>query len=236
MAQNDASFSQIVDDEFGPIKISRRKGGSRVSLRQDQFGQLKITAPSWLSQRQIIRFVNERRLAVRELIAKQTKQKYIDGQAIGKNHLLKVEPSDKLSVTIRPNFLVVNLPPKYRLDEPEVQTLISQSVAKILRQQSRHYLPERLAYLAQKHGFQYQKLSLPHALTRWGSCTSARGHISLNIALMTLPNEAIDYVIIHELCHLRHPNHSKAFWQEVEQIIPNYKYYEKLLKNYSVMV
>jgi predicted metal-dependent hydrolase len=53
---------------------------------------------------------------------------------------------------------------------------------------------------------------------------------------MTLPNDAIDYVIVHELCHLRHPNHSKDFWEEVGKIIPNYKYYEKLLKHYSVIV
>ncbi|MGI6612513.1 MAG: M48 family metallopeptidase [Candidatus Nanosyncoccaceae bacterium] len=227
--------NQLVDDEFGSININRRRGGSRISIRLDKFGQLNITAPKWLSKRQIVNFVDERRSVIREIITKQAQKQYIDGQTIGKNHLLKVEPSEKLRASIRPNFLVIHLPKNRQLKEPEVQSLISQNVAKILRQQAKHYLPERLDYLAKKHGFKYEKLRLSHAITRWGSCTN-KGTISLNITLMTLPNDAIDYVIVHELCHLRHPNHSKDFWEEVGKIIPNYKYYEKLLKHYSVIV
>lgn len=235
MIKNENSSSELLDNEFGTIAISRRRGGSRVSIRLDKFGELKITAPSWLSRRQIERFVDERRPAIREIVAKQAHKKYVDGQTIGKNHLLKVMPGDKLRAEIRSNFLVIYLPKDRHLIEPNVQSLVSQNVAKILRQQAKYYLPERLAYLAKKHGFKYEKLRFSHAMTRWGSCTS-RGTISLNIALMNLPNDTIDYVIIHELCHLRHPNHSKDFWKEVEQILPNYKYYEKLLKHYSVIV
>lgn len=235
MVSVEDSSKQFADDEFGLIHISRRKDGSRISIRLNQVGQLKITAPAWLSRRQIVRFVNEKRGDIRQMSNRQKKNTYQAGQAIGKNHLLKVEPSAKLEIVVRPNYLVLRLPSSRKINEPSVQNLISHQVAKILRQQARNYLPERLTYLANKHGFEYEKVRLSHAMTRWGSCT---GHktISLNIVLMTLPNDAIDYVIIHELCHLRHMNHSRNFWQEVGQIVSNYKYYEKLLKQYSVIV
>lgn len=236
MAKNENSSEQFVDDEFGPIQISRRQGGSRVSIRLNQLRQLKVTAPRWLSRRQITRFVEQKRPVIRQMITEQQRKiTYRDGQTIGKNHLLKVELGERLEAVIRPNHLVVKLPESQQISDVEVQTLISQFVAKILRRQARHYLPERLAYLAEKHGFSYAKVRLSHATTRWGSCTG-KTTISLNIALMTLPNDAIDYVIIHELCHLRHPNHSRDFWREVGQIVPNYKYYDKLLKHYSVIV
>ena len=109
MTKSVNTSNQLTDDEFGPININRRRGSSRVSIRLDKLGQLKITAPKWLNKRQIANFVDERRPAIREIIAKQAQKQYIDGQTIGKNHLLKIEPGEKLSVTIKPNFLVIYL-------------------------------------------------------------------------------------------------------------------------------
>lgn len=67
--------------------------------------------------------------------------------------------------------------------------------------------------------------------SRWGSC-SYKNSINLNIYLMKLPIEAIEYVVIHELAHINHKNHSKKFWDFVETYCPNYKYIEKILKKY----
>jgi predicted metal-dependent hydrolase len=107
----------------------------------------------------------------------------------------------------------------------------------LLQKRARNYLPYRLAFLAQKHGFSYTLGKLGLRKTRWGSCTN-HGVISLNIALMTLardadlPHPLIDYVIIHELCHTRHLNHSRAFWDEVGKYDPHYKLHRKLLKTH----
>ena len=103
---------------------------------------------------------------------------------------------------------------------------------KLLMKKAREYLPYRLEYYANLFGYSYSKCRLSHANTRWGSCSSNRT-ISLNIGLMKLPEVLRDYVIIHELAHLNHMNHSKDFWAEVELHDKNYKAHEKKLKMFS---
>ena len=103
---------------------------------------------------------------------------------------------------------------------------------KQLMKKAREYLPYRLEYWAKRHGYKYEKCHLSHANTRWGSCSSNRT-ISLNIGLMKVPEPLRDYVILHELAHLNHMNHSKSFWAEVASHDPNYKTHEKKLKHFS---
>ncbi len=103
---------------------------------------------------------------------------------------------------------------------------------KLLMKKAREYLPYRLEYYANLFGYSYSKCRLSHANTRWGSCSSNRT-ISLNIGLMKLPEVLRDYVIIHELAHLNHMNHSKDFWAEVGLHDKNYKAHEKKLKMFS---
>lgn len=103
---------------------------------------------------------------------------------------------------------------------------------KILMKKAREYLPYRLEYYAKLYGYSYNKCRLSHANTRWGSCSSNRT-ISLNIGLMKVPEPLRDYVILHELAHLNHMDHSKAFWAEVGSHDKNYKSHEKKLKMFS---
>ena len=97
---------------------------------------------------------------------------------------------------------------------------------------ARDYLPYRLEYWAKLYGYSYSKCRLSHANTRWGSCSSNKT-ISLNIGLMKLPEALRDYVILHELAHLNHMDHSKAFWAEVGKHDKNYKNHEKKLKMFN---
>ncbi len=103
---------------------------------------------------------------------------------------------------------------------------------KILMKKAREYLPYRLEYYAKLYGYSYNKCRLSHANTRWGSCSSNKT-ISLNIGLMKVPEVLRDYVILHELAHLNHMDHSKAFWAEVLSHDKNYKMHEKKLKYFS---
>ncbi len=103
---------------------------------------------------------------------------------------------------------------------------------KILMKKAREYLPYRLEYFAKLYGYSYNKCRLSHANTRWGSCSSNRT-ISLNIGLMKLPSVLRDYVILHELAHLNHMDHSRAFWEEVGEHDRNYKNHEKKLKMFN---
>ncbi|MBQ3352867.1 M48 family metallopeptidase [Candidatus Saccharibacteria bacterium] len=103
---------------------------------------------------------------------------------------------------------------------------------KQLMKKARGYLPYRLEYFAKLYGYSYNKCRLSHANTRWGSCSSNRT-ISLNIGLMKVPEVLRDYVILHELAHLNHMDHSKAFWAEVGSHDKNYKAHEKKLKLFN---
>lgn len=103
---------------------------------------------------------------------------------------------------------------------------------KILMKKAKEYLPYRLEYYAKRFGYTYEKIRLSHANTRWGSCSSTRT-ISLNIGLMQVPEPLRDYVIIHELAHLNHMDHSSAFWSEVGSHDPKFKEHRRKLKSYS---
>jgi predicted metal-dependent hydrolase len=89
-------------------------------------------------------------------------------------------------------------------------------------EQAKLHLPLRLAQLAAQHGLVYQHCTVRHARTRWGSC-SAQQRINLNAALLLLPVELLDYVLLHELCHTRQMNHSAAFWHEVSAVCPDWR-------------
>lgn len=91
-------------------------------------------------------------------------------------------------------------------------------------------IPPRLAYFASIVGVTYGKVTVRNQVSRWGSC-SAKGNLNFNCLLMLCPPEILDYVIVHELCHRKHMNHSKDFWAEVEWAMPDYKEREKWLKD-----
>ena len=103
---------------------------------------------------------------------------------------------------------------------------------KILARQAREYLPYRLEYWAKRFGYKYARCRLTHANTRWGSCSTTRT-ISLNIGLMKVPEVLRDYVILHELAHLNHMDHSEAFWAEVGTHDPKYREHRRRLKMFS---
>ena len=86
-----------------------------------------------------------------------------------------------------------------------------------MRQQARKELPLRLMELAERYGFVYNKVTIKHNSTNWGSC-SARNNINLNLTIVRLPAPLRDYILLHELCHLRHHDHGQAFHLLLEHV------------------
>lgn len=122
------------------------------------------------------------------------------------------------------------------LSEQEIESIkigTADSYRKWLKSKAEIYLIERTKFLAKNFGFTVNRITLRFQKTRWGSC-SFNKNISLNIMLMKLPIEIIDYVIIHELCHTIFMDHSKSFWGLVEKYSPNYKILRKQLKSITV--
>lgn len=104
-----------------------------------------------------------------------------------------------------------------------------QALEKRYRDAAKEYIPKRVAYYHQFTGGHYEKITIRDQKTRWGSC-SGTGNLSFNFRLMLAPPRVLDYVVVHELCHLTHMNHSRDFWNMVERILPDYKEQRKWLK------
>ena len=103
-----------------------------------------------------------------------------------------------------------------------------------LRKQAKAYLPGRLAELAAQHGFSYNQVRIKHNVSNWGSC-SVKKNINLNLNLMRLPEELRDYVMLHELCHLKYMNHGKEFHALLESICPNHKELRRQLRDFKLI-
>jgi len=107
---------------------------------------------------------------------------------------------------------------------------LSQAELKELAKKAVKHIPDRVEYFSQRIGVTYGRITIRAQKTRWGSCSS-KGNLNFNCLLMLTPPEVIDYVVVHELCHRKHMNHSKLFWDEVERILPDYKKQKKYLKD-----
>ena len=156
----------------------------------------------------------------------------------------------RIGISIKPEFVRVAVPRRESLknaqafvesrmgwikrgiSEMNARIEKSQTLPKIDREDARRILNQRLAELADEHDFEYRKVSIRSQKTRWGSCSS-QDNISLNQNLLHLPDELIDYVLLHELTHTRVKNHSPNFWDELETVCPDAKEKRRLLETYS---
>ena len=205
-------------------------------------GEVVVTTPSRTSLKRAQFIIESSRQAIRELRQKSLIQKHPvvpwqNGTAIGSSHTLQLIENEKARLgspqarTIDQKLIISSHPQENPLS---LKTFIDDHAKKILRTQAKAYLGRRLETLASRMDCHYEKVRYSNASTRWGSCSS-EGTISLNIWLMTLPKELIDYVLVHELSHTKHMNHSTSFWQHVEEFEPNYKQLRRELKKFSPM-
>ena len=102
-----------------------------------------------------------------------------------------------------------------------------------MRAQAKAELPPRLAQLAARHGFTYNKVFIKNNVSNWGSCSSLK-NINLNLRLVSLPEELRDYVMLHELCHLKYLNHSPQFHALLESVCPGHRALARELRGYRI--
>lgn len=105
---------------------------------------------------------------------------------------------------------------------------------KALADQALEIIPTRVEYFAKIIGVTYGNITIRNQKTRWGSCSS-KGNLNFNYQLYYLPDELLDYVVIHELAHRRYMDHSKEFWDEVEKYCPDYRERRQQLKKYKLV-
>lgn len=112
---------------------------------------------------------------------------------------------------------------------------LSKHIPELDKGDAKRKLVKRLAELAARHKFTYNRVFIRDQKTRWGSC-SAKNNISLNVNLARLPQKFSDYVIVHELLHTRIKNHGKKFWRELDKIVENSRGLRSQLKDYGYLL
>lgn len=163
-----------------------------------------------------------------------------------------------LAIEIKPDATVLVRAP-YSMKEEEIHKFIqekeswitehlkkvkerqkaSEEIQKLTMDEVRHLadlalkiIPQKVKHYAKIINVSYGNITIRNQKTRWGSC-SGKGNLNFNCLLMLAPDEVINYVIIHELCHLIEMNHSEAFWRQVEQVMPDYKVQRQWLKEHG---
>ncbi|HEX8390630.1 MAG TPA: SprT family zinc-dependent metalloprotease [Candidatus Saccharimonadales bacterium] len=232
----DMAALTVVDREFGTVACRRLRQAKNVSVRVREDGTLSATLPLRAALHHVTDLIESSREVLRGHVEQQSTKRTIleDGMAIGHSHKLVIHRTtlSRPSRRIGSGRINVGLPSSMSATSDDAQDFMRESVVLALRRESKAYLPRRLRYLADLHGYDYTKIRFAHPRGRWGSCSTS-GTISLNIGLMNLPHELIDYVLLHELAHTVEMNHSEDFWRLVEAAVPEYRQRRKMLRTYS---
>ena len=219
--------------------VRSSKRAKRITVRYGYDTGLEVVYPVGTCEprpEELLRGKSEWIIAAIEKIriaqAKTPRRTYIEGEAFlfrGKVYHLKFTSNalqNQIKVMLRDCELVLSTPdPMYWVDV----AFTRRAIESLYREEAKRYLPRRVSELAKRHGFEYNNVRIKNQKTRWGSC-SVKRNINLNLRLMMAPDAAIDYVIIHELCHLREMSHNRLFWKLVESYCPEYQYWKSWFK------
>ena len=211
-----------VEGRAFPLDIARHRWARRYVLRVMSDGRLRLTVPRGASISAGVTFATGQAAWIAaEWRRQQTRTAWGDGTTIwlrGERTTLAVVPGG-----IRCGALVLPLRPDCDVRE---------TVQVGLRDMAAEELPERCFRLGESHGLRPARVSVRDQRTRWGAC-SARKAITLNWRLVQMPPDVADYVLLHELAHIAHPNHSVRFWRKVAAICPAWRDAERWLRKHG---
>jgi hypothetical protein len=222
----------ILDDDLA-VTIYKRKTSRNLRLSISPSGEVKVSIPTWAPYSTGLNFAKSRRAWI--LDQHKPVKLLVDGQAIGKAHHLQFVPKlaiTKISSRVYDTTISVNYPTSVKPSDSEVQVVAREACVRALRTQAEQLLPQRLAKLAEAHGFTYANIQIKRLRSRWGSCDH-HANIVLNLFLMQLPWELIDYVLLHELTHTKVLRHGPDFWLAMENVLPNVKSLKKSMRGYQ---
>lgn len=217
------------------IRTSRRK---TADIRVEE-GTVSIVVPLNTSAEKIDQLLTSKRQWIKEKIALQrdlapaSSKQFVSGEAfpyLGRNYRLKIEHGPFIPVKLLQGRLVVQTPQGSH--QPH---LIRSALVRWYKRQAEQKLPEKVARYAPMVGVKPRATNIRSFKARWGSCT-AKGELEFNWLIMLAPNRMVDYVVIHELCHLIHHDHSPEFWREVARVMPDYQQCREWLKTHSTQL
>jgi len=220
-------------DGFGfAVQVSRTARKKSASIKLE--GSLvKVTVPMSLSETRVRELISKRSGWIQSKLKEQSKQpifkskEYVSGETfpyLGKNYRLKVHEGIESSVKLKNGYLNVCVS-----NEDKGDATIKFMVEEWYKRHAQTRLTEKTERLAKVIGVTPSSIEVKSFKSRWGSCSS-RGDISYNWKIILASHRIIDYVVVHELCHLIEHNHSAKYWKEVGKYIPDWKECRERLK------
>lgn len=231
--QSDKMPIKFIDAEgVGQIAVVRKRGIRSMRLHVNGHGVVRLTLPWWVSIAHGLEFVSSKS----DWINSQQRAAIFvpnSGMKFGKELELYINNAKikRPRKQLHGNILTVSIPDNLLQTDEKATDYIIKSMTWALRTQAEDLLIPRIQELARIHDFSYASCSVKQLKSRWGSCNH-KHDIVLNLYLIQLPWELIDYVLLHELNHTKHLYHGPVFWQALENVCPSAKDYRKRLKPY----
>jgi predicted metal-dependent hydrolase len=233
----------IEHKDFGKITVVKSTRTRRISISIKPFEPLKVTLPVFVSFKKVEQFLDEKEQWIHRTLDKIRKLE--DQYTIFKENtpfhthehelaIVRTE-EERPKVSLKDKKILVELPGSADVQSTEIQQIIRWGIQAAWRKEARKYLPARLSEFSGKYGLSFNKVIIKNNKTRWGSC-SQKNNINLSLHLMRLPDHLIDYILLHELAHTVHKNHSKRFWKQLGKICPNARSLDKEMKEYRIEI
>ena len=220
------------------IEVVRTKRRKTASIKVID-GLVQAIVPDQLSDGRIEELIQKRTPWIRRKLREQSQavtprpKEYVSGESftyLGRNYRLKVLRGTDREVKLKGGYLEVGLPRKSKDGD------IRNALIEWYEEHALERLTEKTNRYAGIMGLSPNSISVRDYKSRWGSCSS-KGEISYNWRVIIAPHHIVDYVVVHELCHLKHPNHSPAYWKSVKREVSDYEVYRKWLKEHgSILV
>lgn len=218
---------EVLNEEISVEVIPRKRKSMEFQIEED--GNIRVLAPYFISKDTIIQGLFKKKdwiIKKRKLL--KSREDNLGNITDNRISVMGIEYPVDL-IYSKENKLVFSDEKLELYTETKNQSLIEGIVNKWLRKLAYEIVKERLDVYSSKMDLSYNKLHIKDQKTRWGSCSSL-GNININYRIIKFPMEIIDYLVVHELAHLKYMNHSREFWNHVENWIPDYKNRRKVLK------
>lgn len=225
---------QVSLPELGMVTLYKRRGNRSLRLSLGLKGEVRVSLPYWLPYKAGEQFALSKAAWIREHRVRKTTRLLQQGDAIGKAHRLVLQPDrvSRIITKVINNEVRVHYPLQYSAEDQKVQQAAQRAGIRALRKEAEQLLPQRLRSLATTYDFTYKSVEVKPLKSRWGSCSSNQ-EITLNLFLMQLPWELIDYVLMHELTHTKVMQHGAPFWEELERHLPRAKQLRKQISDHQ---
>lgn len=219
--------------EIGDVTLYKRHNSRSLRLSITASGEVRVSMPHWVPYKSGAVFAASKAAWIESMRGQHSKL-LKHGQPIGKAHHLYFNQTTGQRVTTRVHVqeIRVGLPKNTMPEGAEAQRAAHAAAVRALREEGEQLLPQRLRNLAAQGGYTFKSVSIKQLKSRWGSCSSNKD-IALNLYLMQLPWQLIDYVLWHELTHTKIMRHGPPFWAELEKHVPHARSLSKEIHTYQ---